>query len=308
VRIYYFISAFWLGASWHIFLGLVLTAFVIFITKLFNFNFSSNIVGLVLIILALLYSSYCSYNAFTPRVNNISVTIPNLPLAWQGKNIVQISDIHLGAIYRVKHLEKIVSQVNVLHPDLLVITGDFFDGTKGDLNTWLAPLKELKVKEGILFVSGNHDLGSHGMSGSFQDMLLALKNNGVKTLSDEVINFNGLQIIGLNYRAGFKDQDLISVVKNKANFVQGQPTIFLYHTPTNIAAAKELGVNLQLAGHTHRGQLFPFELLVKRIYGRYEYGLNQEGNYSIYTSAGVGTWGPPLRSGNSPEIVNIILK
>lgn len=121
-------------------------------------------------------------------------------------------------------------------------------------------------------------------------------------MRDEVIDINGLKLIGINYG------NVTAIESLKKDF-ENRPNILFYHSPTNIEQFKNSGVNLQLSGHTHRGQIFPFGLLAKMVYGKFDYGLHKINNFTIYTSSGIGTWGPPMRRpGNYPEIVVITLQ
>lgn len=240
------------------------------------------------------------FNANFSEVKNISVSLNNLPKNWQGKRIVQISDIHLGNIYGPKFLARQVDKINALEPDLIVITGDLFDGTPGRLAEFSSGLARLKAKEGVIFASGNHDtyLGLDKVDA-------ALNQAGIRILHDEMINLDGLEIIGFDFNK-FIGNDTLRSIKNLGPYNSAR--ILLNHTPNDIALAKKLEVNLQLSGHSHHGQMFPMSFVTGLIYGKYQYGLNTEGLYNIYTSSGLGSWGPPVRTFNPAEIVLITLK
>ena len=237
------------------------------------------------------------------QVKRIKVEIKNLPEAWRGKTIVQISDVHLGNIYKSDFLAEVVKKTNALHPEAVMITGDLFDGMDGNLDPLVAPLNDLKTEKGIYFVTGNHEtyLG-------VKESLRVLAKTDVKVLSDEVVDLDGLKIIGISYPESFVGDDEIVKLKLLQPKFLGQPNILLYHAPVNILAAKDLGVNLQLSGHTHLGQQFPFNFVTKIIYKGYDYGLHTLGDFSIYTTSGVGTWGIPMRLGTQSEIVAIELE
>jgi len=240
------------------------------------------------------------FDASFSQVKNISVTLAGLPSNWQGKKIVQISDAHLGSIYGPAFLRKQVAKINDLKPDLIVITGDLFDGPTSRLPEFGRELAKLQAKEGVIFVSGNHDVYL-----GLTETDSFLKNLGIIVLSNEMININGLEIIGFDFNKFFGD-DASRPIKNLTENSQA-PRLFLNHTPNDISLAKSLKVNLQLSGHTHRGQMFPMSFVTHLIYGKYQYGLHTEGTYNIYTSSGLGSWGPPVRTFNPAEIVSITI-
>lgn len=301
-RIAYFLSGFWLGLLVNLLLAAIAGWLVIWIAGAFGWNISSILIGSVFFGLAFIYSIYGGWNAFEPQVKNIHVTIKNLPEQWKGKNIVQLSDIHLGHIYQAGFLEKVAQMSNDLHPDIVVITGDLFDGMDGNLAGLVGPLDDLQAPDGIYFVTGNHETYL-GVDKAFS----VLGNTQVVILDDAVKNINGLQLVGVSYPERGQAKDLGKTLGALTNFIPGQPTILLYHSPTSIQEAKNAGVNLQLSGHTHLGQLFPFNVITYLLYKGYDYGLHVMDDYSIYTTNGIGTWGPAMRTGNTPEIVNIIL-
>ena len=119
---------------------------------------------------------------------------------------------------------------------------------------------------------------------------------------------NGLQIVGISYPERGFSKDLAEVTRKISGFNPRVPSILLYHNPTQIAQAKALGISLQLSGHTHKGQIFPIQFISRLIYKKYYNGLHVEGDYTIYTSSGAGTWGPTMRAGNHPEIAVIHLE
>ena len=241
------------------------------------------------------------FDANMTRVKNISVTMDGLPLNWQGKKIIQISDVHLGVVYGVGYLHRQVDRINALNPDLIVITGDLFDGESSRLLEFGPELSKLKAKEGIVYVPGNHEtyLG-------LDKVEALLKGLHFKILRDEAVNIKGLEIIGLDFNR-FAVNNADRNIKNLSSY-NGQARLLLNHTPTEILFAKKLKVDLQLSGHSHRGQMFPLSLMTQLIYGKYQYGLYTEGNYNIYTSSGLGSWGPPVRTFNPSEIVEITIK
>jgi uncharacterized protein len=254
------------------------------------------------VVLGLLYSGYGAWNARHPRMVHIHVNVKNLPPEWQGKKVVQLTDVHLGHVVGSAFLARQVERINAEEPSAVFITGDLFDGADGRLEELVRPLDGLRAPLGTYFVTGNHEtyLGT-------ERAYAALRKTKVRILSDEMVVLNGLQIVGLSYPERGLSRDLGQAIRKLAGFDPRRPSILLYHAPAHIAQAKAAGISLQLAGHTHHGQIFPFQFVTWRVYGKYYRGLHVEGDYTVYTSSGAGTWGPPMRTGDRPEIAVIHL-
>ncbi len=303
-RIGYFLSGFWLGFLTNLTIAIVLIWILRWLFQLTGLNLNIQFIASTLFGLAFLISIYGSWNAFQLRIKTVTVAIPNLPADWQGKKVVQLSDIHLGMTYHQNFLSQIVVKANSVQPDLVVITGDLFDGTDNtDLDSLTAPLNNLKSKRGTYFINGNHEtyLG-------LDKVKKTLGKTSVKMLNDEVFDLSGLKLIGLSYPERDLKKDVLATLQSLKPQFFGSPNILLYHSPTNITEFTENGINLQLSGHTHLGQIFPFNFITKLIYHGYDYGLHSIGNYTLYTSSGIGTWGPAMRTNSTPEIVVITLK
>lgn len=303
VKYVYFGWSFLMGIWTYVFIAMVATGFVFIIFKFTDININPRPFLVAGLVLAVGFSIYGYWNAQRVRVVNTSVRLQNIPVEWKGKTVVQISDMHLGHVQGKDFLQKIVQQVNSLHPYAVFITGDLFDGMDGDLGFAAEGLNAIHSEAGTYFVTGNHEVYL-GM-----DIARAvLAQTRVVVLNDKVVHVRGMQIVGLDFVEEGVSRDVGAIIPSLDGFMAGMPTIFLYHTPTNIAQAQAAGVNLQLSGHTHAGQLFPFRIFTHLIYKKYDYGLHVQGSYAIYTSSGAGTWGPPMRTGNHPEIVAIRLE
>src|SRR5581483_1262507 len=253
--------------------------------------------GFAAVALTCLYSTYGVWNAYHPRTEHLTVRIKNLPSAWQGRRAVQVSDVHLGLVLGPSFFKDIVERINSENPAIVFITGDLFDGIDGRLDELVAPLNLLRAPLGIYYVTGNHEtyLGTHR---AYE----ALKKTRARILADELVVIEGLQVIGVSYPERGFSTDLAEVVRRLPGFDARLPSILLYHNPTQIERVMAAGINLQLSGHTHHGQLFSIQFISRLIYGKYYSGLHVQGDYTLYTSSGVGTWGPTMRTGNHPEI------
>jgi predicted MPP superfamily phosphohydrolase len=179
------------------------------------------------------------------------------------------------------------------------VAGDFFDGTQVDAREVAAPWKYLRAPFGTYFVTGNHEL-FRGESLYLEALRLA----GIRVLQNEKVTADGLQILGVPYHHATHAGHFRSVLTQLAIDPRAA-SILLTHAPDQPAITAEAGIGLQLSGHTHRGQFFPFTWITRRIYRQFTYGLSKLGETQFYTSSGAGTWGPPLRVGSPSEIVQI---
>lgn len=323
-HLFYHFSCIWLGFFLHLLMALVLIWAVFGAGKLLGFAPDMRMVVIGFFLLAWVVSLYGMWQARNPIIKRIEVEIKGLPDHWRGRTIVHLSDVHLGAIQKASFMYRVAEKVNSVNPDLILITGDLFDGMGGDLSSFIQPLNSLKAPLGIFFVTGNHE-GYLGLARP----LSILEKTAVRVLDNEIVDLKGLQIIGINFPEHDRRNDARKLLAASGSYDPDKPSILLYHTPTNIAEyhtdrgsqqvstywfpdtsmklAKERGIDLQLSGHTHRGQLFPFGMLARAIYHGYEYGLHTDGDFHLYVSSGVGTWGPPMRTEGSSEIVLIQL-
>lgn len=298
-RAIYLFSGFWLGLLTYLVLFSLLLWCIVWGTALFDTTRPDVVLlAIIFFVGSLGLSIYGIWNAFHPKITEVSVSLPHLPDVWKGKRIVQLSDVHLGSIYRADFLRGVIQQVNALHPEIVVITGDLFDGIDGQLENLIAPFDDLYAEQGTYFITGNHEtyLGSE-----YTSRLLAGKN--IRVLNDEVVDISGLALIGIGYPERGVPKDMRAIMQSLRPAFLGKPNILLFHSPTNLDIFKSFGVNLQLSGHTHLGQIFPFQYITNRVYRGHDYGLYRDGEYALYTTNGVGTWGPAMRIGNTPEIV-----
>jgi predicted MPP superfamily phosphohydrolase len=302
-RAAYFLSGLWLG----LLVNLVLVFLFLWLVLVFGrfvgiATLSPLFVG-VLLVAAVAVSGYGVWCALHPVVQSISVHLPQLPETWKDQTIVQLSDVHLGHVYQAGFLSGVVAQVNALHPKMVVITGDLFDGMDGHLDSLVQPFNDIEAPDGVYFIIGNHEtyLG-------VETALQALQGTQVTVLKDEVRDIGGLRLIGLSFPKRGEEKDVVATLRSLRDQYVDRPNILLYHAPTRIAEIAESGVNLMLSGHTHQGQQFPFQLLTHWVHHGYDYGLYAIGNFRLYTSSGVGTWGPTMRIGTQSEIVAITLK
>ncbi len=248
---------------------------------------------------ALLTTIWGLVNARWLRVTRITVPLPNLPAAWQGRTAALVTDLHLGPLSGAAFLHRVLARLRELQPDIVFVSGDMFDGPTIGLAELVAPWREFTARRGIFFVTGNHD--------EFAERRLyldAVERAGLRVLNNESVTLDGLDLVGVHDEEAGDPAQLRAILR-RAHPDRSRPAILLAHRPVNLAVAEQAGISLQLSGHTHHGQLWPWNLLVRRIYGPFAYGLHRHGRLWVNTSSGAGTWGPPLRVGTKSEIVLI---
>lgn len=323
--ILYFFSSSWMGLFIYLLLATLLCWPIFALTKMTGRAPDVRTLFLAACLLAAGASVYGTVRAGFPALKSVDIPLSGLPESWRGRTIVQLSDVHLGAIRGTGFLERVVNLVDSAHPDLVLITGDLFDGiSSGDLSDFIEPLKRLTAAHGVFFVTGNHE-GYLGGSAP----LATLSKAGITCLDNEIIEIDGLQIIGLSFPEHGTRNDIQGLLSDPNYYDPRKPAVLMYHTPTDIdtrytdqngeqtgtywrpdtdmALAKSAGIDLQLSGHTHGGQFFPFTLLTRFIFSGYDYGLHRDGDFQIYITSGTGTWGPPMRVACPPEIPVITL-
>lgn len=246
---------------------------------------------------ALAAGAYGLVNASWTRVRRCSVHLPNLPESWRGRRAVLLTDLHLGNVNGARFSRRTARLAASLRPDIVFLPGDLFDGVKGDLDRLLAPLRTIQPPLGMYFSTGNHE-----EFGDPAHYLEPITRAGIRILANERMTVDGLHIAGVSYRDSTHPLRLRSVLE-QMHLNNGHPSILLHHAPTRLQIVEQAGVTLQLSGHTHGGQLFPYNLITRRIFGQFMHGLNRFGALQVYTSFGAGTWGPPMRVGTYPEIV-----
>jgi uncharacterized protein len=299
-RLYYYASGIWLGFLTNLLVTLIFAWAIVALGDVLRIHLNQGLLGTLAIVSAIVYTVWGVFNARNPRIKEITVKIENLPDAWRSRTAVHVSDIHLGHVHNSRFLGQVVDKINLQKPSIVFITGDLFDGMDGKLDAHIEPLDRIQAEWGTYFITGNHE--TYFGVAKAESLLAKTK---VKILSDESVDVQGMKVVGLNYAEQWENRDLARVIREEIKLRPEDPSILLYHSPDQIEDIKETGINLQLAGHTHRGQMFPFNYITKLIFKGYDYGLHVDGAYSLYTTSGVGTWGPAMRTGNKPEIVVI---
>jgi uncharacterized protein len=297
LRTFYRAAAVWLGLLTFLFLAMVFSWMIFGVAWLAGLDVNFHRTVELLFGLALVTGIYGVFNASWTRITRTTVRLTNLPLAWRGRTVALISDVHLGHVRNGGFLRRMVTKILREQPDAIFIAGDLYDGTAIDAGRAAEPLNKLAAPLGVYFVAGNHE-----QFGDDSKYLTAISGAGVRVLSNEKVEVEGLQIIGVPYRHATQKGHLASVLHG-ISLDRDRASILLIHAPDHPEIAEAAGVSLQLSGHTHVGQFIPWSWMARRIYRQFVYGLSRIGKMQVFTSSGAGTWGPPLRLGSNPEIV-----
>jgi hypothetical protein len=243
-----------------------------------------------------------------PQIDRVRIPLAKLPRSMDGLRIATVSDIHIGPLAGRAHTERIVATINRLDADVVAVVGDLVDGTVGELGDAAAPLRNLRARYGSFFVTGNHEYYS-----GVEEWVVEIDRLGLRVLQNrrqEILARGGvLDLAGVNDPAGeglgFADGPDFDAALGGRD--PGRPVVLLAHQPINVYEAAKRGVDLQLSGHTHGGQIVPFSYLV---------GLQQpvvSGHATIdgtqlYVTNGAGFWGPPVRVGAPPQVTLVELR
>ena len=242
-----------------------------------------------------------------PDLLQVSVRLRKLDPAFNGFRIAVVSDIHLGPLSGRKHTERIVEMINETAPDLVAIVGDVVDATVDELGPAAEPLQDLHSREGTFFVTGNHE---YFVEDPFS-WLRELERLDVQPLRNENTPIRrgtaAFNLAGVNDFAGESHSDAPDFDRTLSGLDPSGPTILLAHQPVLIEEAAERGVDLQLSGHTHGGQMWPFHYIVRLVQPSLA-GLSTVDNTQLYVTRGAGFWGPPVRIGAPPDITVLSLQ
>jgi hypothetical protein len=237
-------------------------------------------------------------------VKRVEVSLTKLPVAARGYRIVQLTDVHVGPMIGRGFIEEIVAQVNALNPDLVAITGDLVDGSVAELGDAVRPLGDIRAKDGVFFVTGNHEYYSGA-----DEWIAFLSSVGIKTLRNERLPLPaGFDLAGVDDASAHAHEghgeDMVKALGDRD---KSRAVVLLAHQPRQVERAAEHQVDLQLSGHTHGGQMFPWGYLVRIQQKSFLRGLLRHEGTQVYVSCGTGYWGPPMRVGAPAEITEIVL-
>jgi predicted MPP superfamily phosphohydrolase len=285
---FYYLAASWVGLAFFL-----LWALIIYEVLNLFFKISPTLAGIIIIAVTGVISFYALLNGYKIYIKKIEVPIKGLKSDF---NLLQLSDVHIGPIRNKSFVERVVNKCNELNPDFIVVTGDLFDGSSNISNDFYKTLN--KFKSPVIFTPGNHDYFQ-----GLDEILEVLNKTDIQILRNRVYQMGELQILGVDY--SYRSNHLQKTLQ-KLSYNPEKPCLLLYHLPDEFRYASQMGIDLQLSGHTHHGQFYPFNLLVK-IRFRFLGGLYNLNEKFLYVSSGTGTWGPPMRLGSRNQITSILL-
>ncbi|GAB5897585.1 metallophosphoesterase [Mycolicibacterium mageritense] len=243
----------------------------------------------------------------SPDLLRVPVHLRRLDPAFNGFRIAVVSDIHLGPLSGRAHTERIVEMINATEPDLVAIVGDLVDGTVEELGAAAEPLRDLHSREGTFFVTGNHEYFVDDTA----SWLRELERLGLQPLRNENTAISrgaaAFDLAGVNDVAGKNRSDPPDFDRALSGVAVDRPTILLAHQPVQVHEAAARGVDLQLSGHTHGGQMWPFHYVVRLAQPTLA-GLSTVDDTQLYVTRGAGFWGPPVRIGAPPDISLLTLR
>ncbi|MEU1122097.1 metallophosphoesterase [Streptomyces sp. NPDC005899] len=264
--------------------------------------FVSRIVGGAATAAAVATVGYGMADVFSgPGVKRITVPLAKLPRSVHGYRIAVVSDIHLGPILGRAHTQRIVDTINATQPDLVAIVGDLVDGSVADLGNATDPLAQLRARHGSYFVTGNHEYYS-----GVEQWVQRVRELGVHPLRNARAEIPGFDLAGVNDISGEDHADAPDYARALGDRDTTRAAVLMAHQPVMIDQAVEHGVDLQLSGHTHGGQLWPGNLIA-RLDNPTVAGLERYGDTQLYVTRGAGAWGPPVRVGAPSDITVVEL-
>ncbi|MET9515969.1 metallophosphoesterase [Streptomyces sp. NPDC002994] len=264
--------------------------------------FVSRVVGAGAAVAALGTVGYGTYGVMRgPRLKRVRVPLAKLPRGAHGFRIAVVSDVHLGPVLGRAHTQRIVDTINSAQPDLVAVVGDLVDGSVADLGHAAEPLAQLKAKHGAFFVTGNHEY----FSGAEQ-WVEHVRELGLRPLENDRVEIAGFDLAGVNDIAGEEEGQGPDFVRALGDRDRTRASVLLAHQPVVIHDAVRHGVDLQLSGHTHGGQLWPGNYIAAQANPTVA-GLERYGDTQLYVSRGAGAWGPPVRVGAESDITVVEL-
>ena len=237
-----------------------------------------------------------------PRLDRVRFPMAKLARSMDGTRLAVVSDIHLGPLTGIRHTERIVEMINSVRADIVCVVGDLVDGSVAELGRLAAPLADIESRYGAYFVTGNHEYYS-----GFAPWMDELDRLGVRPLRNERVEIGGLDLAGVNDLGGAETGDAPDFARALGDRDPARPVVLMAHQPVAAKDAAPFGVDLQVSGHTHGGQMAPFNLLV-RLAQPVVSGLGEVDGVPVYVTNGAGFWGPPVRVGAPPQVSLIELR
>ncbi|HBK85611.1 MAG TPA: metallophosphoesterase [Firmicutes bacterium] len=312
-KIIIYIGSYWMAAMYYLLLILIICDLLRLINRFTNVLPSSlrgkfPLLTLMVLALVAIILIYGTWNSRHPVVRNYEVTLPPKSSSIESMKVVVVSDVHLGWIVGIDRLQQMTEIINTLEPDLVLFPGDIVDeGVDLEAEQEMpAVLHSLHPQFGTYAVLGNHEY----ISGNAETTIGFLEQNGIRVLRDQAVEIeNCFYLVGRDdasrHRFNGSERLELPQIMNEVD-ASKLPVILLDHEPFNLGVSEQAGVDLQFSGHTHLGQIFPNNYITHAIYEQ-DWGYLRKNTLQLIVSCGYGTWGPPIRVGNRPEIVHVLV-
>ena len=310
------VGSFWFAFMLYFFISIVLLDFLRLLNwqlNIFpayikeNYMYTKQIIAAIVLFVTIVIIVSGYINTRNPRVKTLNIEIAKGSCRLNELNAVLVSDIHLSPMDNKSLLEKIITKTNELKPDIIFFAGDIVDDKPSVLNGNKigASFFKLKPKYGVYAATGNHEFIT-----GIKEAEKYIENNNINLLRDSLVKIDDGFIVAARddrSKKSFTGEERLSLNNIINDSVKEYPIILMDHTPFGLEEAEKNGVALQLSGHVHNGQLFPLNYITSMIYEK-SWGYLKKGKTQYYVSCGVGTWGPPVRTGSYPEIINLKIK
>lgn len=289
------------GFAFYIFLGAIALTFVSLVAFFLKTTVPIFIAWIVLgISLALGITGLIQARFIT--IKEYTVTLPDAPSSWNEKTAILLADTHFGLTNHKKFSDNIVERILDIRPDFVLHAGDFYDGPHIETVPITASWQRLTETLPVFYAPGNHE-----GYGNYTLFIQSARDAGIVVLDDKKVEYDGVTIAGITYRNGVQSPEATDAIV-ALSIDPSKASILINHPPTSFISAARNSFDLMVSGHTHNGQFWPIQYVAKRIYKPYHYGLNTYENMQVLTTSGVGTFGPPFRLFNPPELVLIHFK
>jgi uncharacterized protein len=309
------VGSYWLAAMFYLVILLGIADIIRLIYRWLNkatiytrgYPRNNSTVNLLIIIVVIVILIYGTWNAQNPKVSYYKISTPKSAGELKSLHIAMVSDIHLGNIMDNDRLNIMVNRINNMNPDIVLLAGDVIDDRVGPFvkQKMSETFRKLNPQYGVFASLGNHEY----IGGEVNDAVFNLNQAGIKVLRDSYIKIgNYFYIAG---REDLASERFLGVQRKKLSEVlsgvdRSLPIILLDHQPVGLDESEKEGIDLQLSGHTHKGQMFPNQFITRKVF-EIDWGHLQKKNLNAIVSSGFGTWGPPIRIGSRSEIVDIVL-
>lgn len=301
----YFASV-WLWVLFAFFIFIFCWLIILFLLKIFNLHFDNKILWYFIIMLVSIYTFTWLINANNIIIKEEEIKLVDFPSVWKDKKIIFFADLHLWNIIRENYLNKVIEKINKEKPDIVLISWDLFDWVNLKFDYFVSSFANLEAKDWVFLVAGNHDFYLW-----YDNFKRVLEKSNITLLQNDFVDIDGVQVVWIDYTIQGDYEAIAKNIKELISnwYTKSIPSILLFHEPTFFEYFKENWIDLVLSGHTHWWQIWPFNYVVEWYFDwliHWLYDLWDD--MKLYLTNWVGTWWPPMRIGNTSEIVILKIK